>query len=242
MSKIVILGGTGMLGHQLFKYGNQLSLDVEAIVRNKKLIVKKTSRTFDDKIHILDEVKEINQLEGLLREIKPDFLINCIGIVKQSPLTSNYAESIAINSLLPHQLEGLGVKLGFRLIHISTDCVFDGQKGMYKETDQPNAIDLYGKSKHLGEVNYGVGITLRTSIIGHEITNSTHGLIEWFLSQEGKVNGFTKAIFSGLTTLELSKVIFNYIIPSNIEAGLYQVASNAINKFDLLSLTAKIYK
>lgn len=242
MSKILVLGGTGMLGHQLFKFGLQNGFNIEAIVRNKSLLIEKTNSEYADRIHVINDVKDIPQLEIILKSVKPDFLVNCIGIVKQSPLTNNYAETIAINALLPHQLEGLGSRLGFKLIHISTDCVFDGQKGMYKETDFSNATDLYGKSKYLGEVNYGSGLTVRTSIIGHEITPTTFGLIDWFLAQEGKVNGFTKAIFSGLTTTELSKVILNYIIPSNLNPGLYQVAAEPINKYDLLSLTAKIYQ
>ena len=242
MKKIIVLGGTGMLGHQLFKSGLQMGFEMEAIVRNKKLLIEKTNTEFADRIHVIDDVKGITQLEILLKALNPDFVVNCIGIVKQSPLTNNYTETIAINSLLPHQLEGLGSQLGFKLIHISTDCVFDGQKGMYKETDFSNATDLYGKSKYLGEVNYGSGLTIRTSIIGHEITPTTFGLIDWFLAQEGKVNGFTKAIFSGLTTLELSRVILNHIIPLNLESGLYQIAAEPINKYDLLSLTARIYK
>ena len=197
MNKILVLGGTGMLGHQLFKWGLQNGFDIETIVRNKKLLIEHTSTAFEEHIHVLNDAKDMGQLTTLIEQIKPDYLINCIGIVKQSPLTYNYAESISINSLLPHQLENIGSNYGFKLIHISTDCVFDGQKGMYKETDFPNATDLYGKSKHLGEVDYGSGLTIRTSIIGHEITNATHGLIEWLLAQKGSINGFTKAIFSG---------------------------------------------
>lgn len=242
MKKVIVLGGTGMLGHQLFKSGLQMGYDIEAIVRNKNLLIEKTNTAFTDRIHVIDDVKDIPRLEILLRTLKPDFVVNCIGIIKQSPLTTNYAETIAINALLPHQLEGLGRALGFKLIHISTDCVFDGKKGMYKETDPSNATDLYGKSKYLGEVNYGSGLTIRTSIIGHEITPTTYGLIEWFLAQEGTVNGFIKAVFSGLTTNELSKVILNHIIPSDLRAGLYQIAAQPINKYDLLSLTAEIYQ
>ena len=127
------------------------------------------------------------------------------------------------------------------MLHISTDCVFDGKKGFYNENDLPNAYDLYGKSKHLGEVGYGCGITLRTSIIGHEISPQIHGLIEWFLRQQNIVKGFTKAIFSGLTTLELTNVILDVVIPSQLVGGVYHVASKAISKYDLLKLTAEVY-
>ena len=178
----------------------------------------------------------------LLKELKPDYIINCIGVVKQSSFAKNHLESIAINSLLPHQLEEIGNRNNSKLIHISTDCVFDGDKGNYSEVDLSNATDLYGKSKYLGEVDYGSGLTIRTSIIGHEITSDTHGLVEWFLAQNEDVRGFTKAIFSGLTTLELTNVILDVIIPANLSPGLYQVGSEPINKFELLNLVAKVYQ
>jgi dTDP-4-dehydrorhamnose reductase len=170
-----------------------------------------------------------------------DYVINCIGIVKQSNLAQNFHESIAINSLLPHQLEDLGRIYHFRLIHISTDCVFDGKSSNYKESDLSNANDLYGKTKYLGEVKYGTGITLRTSIIGHEITNKNIGLVDWFLSQSVSVKGYTKSIFSGLTTTELTKIILDIVIKKEIESGLYQVASAPISKYDLLNLISIVY-
>jgi dTDP-4-dehydrorhamnose reductase len=143
--------------------------------------------------------------------------------------------------LLPHVLEELGNKLNFNLIHISTDCVFDGKNGNYKESDFSSANDLYGLSKFLGEVSFGKGITIRTSIIGHEISNTKHGLIDWFLGAPSPVKGFKKAIFSGLTTYELSKVIFDKVIPSGLSAGTYHLSVDPINKFELLSLVNKIY-
>jgi len=239
--KIVVLGGTGMLGHQLFFTGIHLGLDIDVIARNRTLLLAKTRSDFYNRIHICQDVKDFIQLEKTIKGIKPDVLINCIGIVKQSHLSNNYIESITINSLLPHYLEQLGTKYNYKLIHISTDCVFDGSKGMYKEADSPNATDLYGKSKNLGEVDYGSGLTIRTSIIGHEITKPTHGVIEWFLSEDNSIEGYKKAIFSGLTTYELSIVIFNTILKSDLSAGLYHVAGNPISKYDLLSLTAEIY-
>ena len=143
--------------------------------------------------------------------------------------------------MLPHQLAALCEQHCARLVHISTDCVFDGKKGNYIETDISDAIDLYGKSKFIGELSDKPhAITLRTSIIGHEL-NSSNGLIEWFLSQTGTVNGFKRAIFSGLPTVELARVIAEYVIPQPNLYGLYHVSAELISKFDLLSLVAKIY-
>ena len=129
-----------------------------------------------------------------------------------------------------------------RLIHISTDCVFDGAKGSYSLNDKPNAIDLYGQSKYLGEIDYGNHITLRTSIIGHEISGNNYGLLEWFLNSQVKVKGYDKAIFSGVTTLELSKILINVVLKKNSPSGLFQAASEPINKFKLLVLIKKVYE
>jgi dTDP-4-dehydrorhamnose reductase len=240
--RVLVLGATGMLGYQLFKNCLIRDISVNAIVRRKKDLVQRLGNGIENKLHIIDDVKNTAAIERIVSEFKPDYLINCVGIIKQSNLAYDYYESIAINSLLPHQLLHLGSLYNFRLIHISTDCVFNGNNGNYKETDFSDAFDLYGKSKFLGEVAYGSGITLRTSIIGHAITEQKVSLIDWFLSQTFKTKGYVKAIFSGLTTLELSKVILDIIIAKKVEPGLYQIASETISKFDLLRLTAEIYK
>jgi dTDP-4-dehydrorhamnose reductase len=239
--RIIVLGATGMLGHELFKICLQRTVDVHGVVRNKTVLTEKIKQPVEERLHVVDDIRNIDAVEKIVAAIQPDHIINCIGIVKQSALAEDHAVSIAINSLLPHQLEKICERYHCGLLHISTDCVFDGVKGDYKETDLPNARDLYGKSKHLGEVGYGRGITLRTSIIGHEITAHKHGLLEWFLSQTGEVNGFTKAIFSGLTTLELSRVVLDIVIPQNLPEGIYHVASAAISKYDLLKKIADVY-
>jgi dTDP-4-dehydrorhamnose reductase len=147
---------------------------------------------------------------------------------------------IPINSILPHRLANLCELAEARLIHISTDCVFSGEKGGYVEKDFSDAKDLYGRSKYLGEVDYPNSITLRTSIIGHEL-NSSKSLINWFLSQEGSVKGYKNAIFSGLPTNEMAKVIRDYVIPNPSLKGLYQVSADPISKFDLLQLVSDVY-
>lgn len=230
-----------MLGYQVFKTCLKRNITVQVVVRNKELLTNHLGLEVSSLINVIDDIKNTNALEEVIKKFQPDYVINCVGIIKQSHLANNHYESIAINSFLPHQLERLGSNYHFRLIHISTDCVFDGKGSNYQETDPPNAIDLYGRSKSLGEVNYGSGITLRTSIIGHEVANKKYGLVDWFLSQSDFVKGYTKAIFSGLTTTELTKLILDIVIKQGIDSGLYQVASSPISKYDLLNLIATAY-
>ena len=146
----------------------------------------------------------------------------------------------SINALLPHRLARLCEVTGARLVHMGTDCVFSGAKGMYTEADASDAKDLYGRSKYLGEVDYPHAITLRTSIIGHEL-NGSRSLVGWFLAQEGSVKGFKRAIFSGLPTVEIARLIRDYVIPYPDLHGLYHVSAEPINKFDLLTLVANHY-
>ncbi len=178
--------------------------------------------------------------QAVLDDIRPHVVINCIGIIKQLPVAKDPIISITVNSLFPHQLAQACKAIGARLIHISTDCVFAGDKGNYTEDDRPDAIDLYGRSKLLGELDYPPCITLRTSIIGHELKGN-HGLVEWFLSQRGKVRGFTRAIYSGFPTIELARIIADYVILNPELTGLYHVSSDPISKYELLKLVAERY-
>ena len=151
--------------------------------------------------------------------------------------------SISLNALLPHRISLICRAAKIRMIHISTDCVFSGEKGNYLESDQSDAEDLYGRSKFLGEVAYPPhSITLRTSIIGRELKTRL-GLIEWFLSQkdEATIRGYTRAIFTGFTTDELSRVIMDKVIPNPELTGLYHVSSDSINKYDLLHITNRAF-
>ena len=170
-----------------------------------------------------------------------DIIINCIGVVKQLKEANDPELSIFTNSLFPHQLHNVCREINSKLIHISTDCVFSGRRGLYSENDEPDSSDLYGLSKLLGEINDPNSLTIRTSIIGHSI-NSNHGLIDWFLKQNVKIKGFRKAIFSGLTTLELSKVILKYVLTNNSLNGIIHISNVPISKFDLLNLVSRIYK
>ena len=180
-------------------------------------------------------------LISLLNIVKPSIVINCIGLVKQKKESKLPLNTIPINSIFPHRLASLCELIGARLIHISTDCVFSGKRGNYNEEDHPDAEDLYGRTKLLGEVEYANAITVRTSIIGHEL-NSHHSLVDWFLSQNEAVDGYTNAIFSGLPTVELAKVIRDFVIPNRNLTGVYHVSTDPISKFDLLSLIRDVYK
>jgi dTDP-4-dehydrorhamnose reductase len=175
-----------------------------------------------------------------LASVQPDVVINCIGIIKQLLLADDPLSAITTNALLPHRISLISRTVGARVIHISTDCVFNGKKGMYTENDQSNAEDLYGRTKYLGEINYPHCVTLRTSIIGHELKGK-YGLIEWFLSQTQKVRGFRKAIYSGFPTIELARIILEYVLPNPALNGIYHVSSEPISKYNLLRLVAERY-
>ncbi len=186
------------------------------------------------------DVTHADSLARLFDEVRPDAVVNCVGLVKQRMLEADVLEALTLNAMFPHRLSRLCSVSGTRLVHISTDCVFSGARGNYAESDVPDPPDLYGRSKHLGEIADGNAVTLRTSIIGHELSGR-NGLLEWFLSQQGTVNGFTQAVFSGLPTQELARVIGDVVLPHPTLAGLYQVASQPISKFDLLALIKQSY-
>jgi len=221
--KILILGTTGMLGSEMYKF----------FARDKKFQIFKMNRKYSKnsiKINIEDQDDLINKI----KLINPDFVINCIGWIKQKYVSGKMP--YIINSQLPLFLSQLSLILKFKLIHISTDCVFTGKKGNYLDNDKKDAEDLYGLSKNLGEVKNLNTTTLRTSIIGFENGLKKYGLLEWFLSQKINVKGFDKVLFSGLTTLELSKIIKRYIFNKKLYNNILNVSSKPISKFELLKL------
>lgn len=186
------------------------------------------------------DLRSPGQVRALLQEARPDLVVNCVGVVKQLAGAEDPEIAIPVNALLPHRLARACASIGARLIHISTDCVFTGALGGYTEDDLPDAEDLYGRSKLMGEVDYPNAITLRTSIIGHEI-NTGHALLGWFLAQSGAVPGFSRALFSALPTVELARVIEERVIPHGELRGTYHVAGPTISKFELLKLVARAY-
>lgn len=240
--KILIFGVTGMLGHTLFKemHKNE-AFDVYGTTRNASGL--NNFFLADELSRIRDNV-DADNFDTVIRAIasvQPDIIINCIGIIKQLPIAKDPLTAITVNAQLPHRMSLIARSANARMIHISTDCVFNGSKGNYTEEDPSDATDLYGRTKFLGEVNYPHCVTLRTSIIGHELKTEL-SLIDWFLSQEEAIRGFTKAIYSGFPTIELVKIITNYVIPNKNLSGLYHVSSNPVSKYDLLKIMKNVYK
>ncbi|PKB21995.1 dTDP-4-dehydrorhamnose reductase family protein [Janthinobacterium sp. 64] len=239
--KVLVLGVSGMLGNTVLRYFSDDSrYQVFGSARSAS-VRNAFPPALAERIVVGTDVDNADSLALLFAKVQPDVVINCIGLVKQLAESNDPLQAIPINSLLPHRLARLCAIAGARLVHVSTDCVFAGTRGGYTETDASDATDLYGRSKYLGEVNYEHCITLRTSIIGHEL-NSANGLVGWFLTQQGSVKGYTQAIFSGLPTVELAHVIRDIVLPQPQLHGLYHVASQPINKFDLLTLVKKKYK
>lgn len=239
--KILILGGSGMLGHRLWMNLSK-EHDTWVTVRGNGSELPDIPEFPRERIRPTVDALNFDQVIRALASIQPDLVINCIGLIKQQGhIARDPLISISVNSALPHRISMICRTAKIRMIHISTDCVFSGNKGYYLETDQSDAEDLYGRTKFLGEVAYPHTVTLRTSIIGREL--KTHlGLIEWFLMQKGSINGYKKAIFSGFTTDELSRIILKYVIPNPDLSGLYQVSSDPITKYDLLQLANVSFK
>lgn len=229
--KILILGAYGMLGHKLFQnlspqfdtYATCRNLKFENLFSRDCLLPNASAEDFDSILQAIASVR-------------PDAIINCIGIIKQLDAAKDLTANIAINALFPRRLAVACRSKGIRLIHFSTDCVFSGKKGMYTHQDIPDAEDLYGITKFLGEVEGEGCLTIRSSIIGREL-DSRNGLVEWFLSHSGgKVKGFRRAIYTGFTTIEMSKIVANILVRYPDLSGIWQVASKPISKYDLLCL------
>ena len=234
--RVLILGGTGMLGHRLWM---ECRDEFETFVTFRRLPINCSDRPWAklfDPARTRGGVDATNfeSIRQVIDETQPSIVINCIGIIKQLREANDPITSLQINALLPHELKEFCHSRGIRLIHISTDCVFSGRRGNYRESDPSDAEDLYGRTKFFGEVT-GEGIlTLRTSIIGREL-EARLGLVEWFLSQKGKtVKGYTRVIYSGITTPVLSQIIVQLLRDFPKLSGLYQVAGQMISKYALL--------
>jgi dTDP-4-dehydrorhamnose reductase len=239
--RILILGGAGMLGHklcQLYRREFETWCTVRSAPRGPEgFEIWDRERTITGV-----DAADFDSVVRAVAEVKPEVVINCIGIIKQLKAAKDPIVSLSINSLFPHRLAILCRASSARLIHISTDCVFSGRKGMYTEEDVSDAEDLYGRTKYLGEVGYPGSLTIRTSIIGREL-HSTSGLIDWFLcNRGGKVRGFRRAIYTGFTTQALAKIIADVVRNHPDLSGVWQVSSDPINKFDLLKLVNDVYQ
>ncbi len=230
-----------MLGSTVFRYlSTKDEFAVTGTVRSGHTILGHAEH---QRAKILSGIDAL-QHDSLVRAFAhthPDVVINCVGVVKQLSSADDPLTAIPINSVLPHQVAALADASGAKVIHFSTDCIFSGAKGNYQESDIPDAIDLYGRSKYLGELNYAHTLTLRTSIIGHELDGS-RSLLCWFLSQKTRVNGYANVFFSGLPTVEIAKIVEILLTRELNLSGVYNVASERISKLDLLRLVSKEYQ
>jgi dTDP-4-dehydrorhamnose reductase len=238
--RFLILGGDGMLGHQLYE---RLRASHETrVTLRESLAAYGSFRVFgSDNAYPGIDVRDTRRVAKVLADFDPQVVVNAVGIVKQRADANESIPSIEINALLPHRLAVLCSTIGARLIHLSTDCVFSGRTGNYSETSTTDPEDLYGRSKLLGEVQDQGCLTLRTSIIGPELRRKT-GLLEWFLAQSGTVKGYRNAVFSGFTTLEMSRIIERLAVDFSGAHGLYHVASEPITKYELLKLIKRELK
>jgi dTDP-4-dehydrorhamnose reductase len=232
--RILVLGGDGMLGHQLLR---QLGPhhEVHTTLRRDPKTYDSFSLFDGKRTYFGVDACSPERLQEIMATCRPETVINAIGVVKQRAEANDAIQSLEINALLPHRLAVLCEAAGARLVHFSTDCVFSGRRGKYHETDVPDAEDLYGRTKYLGETSGKHCLTLRTSFIGRELTRKT-GLLEWFLAQRGTVKGYTKAIFSGFTTLEMTRIIGKALTAPTPLSGVYHVSSEPISKFQLLTM------
>lgn len=236
--KVLVLGASGMIGGTMVRIlAHKTNWEVIGSLRtvDKRDILARLGPKWIFGINLA----EPDHLIRLFREIHPDVVVNCAGLTKHLPSGNDPVPALTMNALLPHRLAELCGISHARLIHISTDCVFSGKKGNYSEDDPADATDIYGKTKHLGEVMGTEHVTLRTSTIGHE-TGTRFGLLEWFLAQR-RCKGYSKAIFSGLPTIEFAKVVRDMVIPNTSLVGLYNVGARPIDKNSLLHQIAKIY-
>jgi dTDP-4-dehydrorhamnose reductase len=243
MPGILVLGADGMLGHKMFQGLSARFPGTRGTVRTPvasgplRRVELLTTPAIMEGVDVLQE----DDLRRRLDTLRPDVVVNCVGIIKQRDAATDPLPSIAINSLLPHRLAAWLQPWGGRVIHFSTDCVFSGRRGRYREDDPSDAEDLYGRTKFLGEVAAPNALTLRTSIIGRELQHH-RSLLDWFLQQRGRsIRGFSRVLYSGVTTNHLTTVVGDIIERHRGLSGVYQVASDPISKHDLLHLLRQAY-
>jgi dTDP-4-dehydrorhamnose reductase len=233
VTRVLIIGGAGMLGHKLWQV-YQDRFDTWTTLRGSPSDYRGCGLFTGN--HVIPHVDAGNtdQLARVIADVRPDVIINAVGIVKQLDAARDPLTSLSINAMFPHRLVLVARLAGARVVHVSTDCVYSGLKGSYLESDPSDAEDLYGRSKYLGEVAGPGALTLRTSIIGRELKTRS-GLLEWFLSQSGRrVHGYTRAIFSGLTTAAFARALAGLIEHHPKLEGLYHLSTDPISKYDLL--------
>lgn len=237
MVKALILGASGMLGASILRRSlKYTAFEVAGTVRFSEMAKSFPSK---HKIYTETSVQDIDTYERVIKDFKPNIVLNCIGIVKQRSKNISDYDFLSINGIFPHQLVEMCEHNGAKLIQFSTDCVFSGKTGNYSEGSPIDPVDIYGRSKFCGEIYKDGHLTLRTSIIGHEIFTS-HSLVDWFINSEYPVNGFTNAVFSGLPTVCVADLLYKNILLSEIN-GLYHLSANPITKYQLLKTINEKY-
>lgn len=236
--KLLILGGSGLIGHKLWQILSVRFGDVYTTIRKSKDSLQKFEIFDSNKVIENVDVIDFSSVENILNDLSPDVILNCIGITKRRPEINEPIKALKINSIFPHELSKWCAKNNRKMIHFSTDCVFNGKEGNYTEDSLTTAEDNYGRTKAFGEVkNDPNALTIRSSFIGRELSHGSE-LLEWFLSQNGKViKGFQKAFYSGVSTIEMSKVVGDIIEYHPDLTGLYQLTTDSpISKFELLNI------
>lgn len=234
--RIVILGATGMLGHKLWQRLSDRFPDVHAVIRRSRADPRNHGLFLDRPVVDGVDVSDFSALRKVLEHLRPEVVVNCVGVTKRREAATDPVPSIALNGLLPHQLAGWGQQRHCRLIHFSTDCVFNGAVGGYTEDSLTDAEDLYGRTKALGETAAQNALTLRSSFIGRELTNGTE-LLEWFLAQRGRtICGFRGALYTGVSSIYLADLVADILVRCPELSGLYNLASEVVSKYDLLCL------
>jgi len=233
--RILILGGSGMLGHKLWQRLSARFPDTHATIRGKRSTYARYGIFTDHRVIEDVDALDFSRLAGIMGELRPDFILNCVGVTKRREQAGDPIPSIELNALLPHRLAAWGASVAAKVVNFSTDCVFNGRTGNYREEIGVCPDTRYGMTKALGDEGQENLLTLRSSFIGPELHDGTE-LLAWFLSQKGAVKGYRNAIFSGFTTLELSRIVEKMLLEHPDATGLYHVSSRPISKFDLLTL------
>jgi len=228
--RIVVLGSRGMAGHMILRY-------LSGLEDYKVLGLARTQNPRYVDYHV--DVEDLSELTHVLKAVQPAVVVNCVGVLNAAA-DDDPGRTILLNSYLPHWLAQMGDKVGFRLIHLSTDCVFSGATGGYTEASEPDGTTLYARTKALGEVSSPHHLTFRTSIVGPELKQNGSGLLEWFLRQTGPVPGYASVLWTGITTLELAKAV-RAAIEENLSGLYHLVPDRSISKHDLLREIARAF-
>jgi len=241
--KIVILGAAGLIGHKLYQIMQAAGHDTYGLLHGKKSAFPKIDFLQTDLIIESVEVMDFDKLHGILHVIQPDVVLNCIGITKRKEEVNDPVQALGVNALFPHRLANLAKDMNFRVIHFSTDCVFNGEAGNYNEESNTTGEDAYGKTKALGEIRYPHTLTIRSSFIGRELAGKTE-LLEWLISENGNtIKGFTEAWYSGVSTIFMAKTVLDIVENYPNISDLHQLSTpEPISKYNLLCLARNAFK